>query len=162
MLNKGGIMIIKKIVGILICLLFIFSGISTVASYLNNPPSTPEIDGPKTGKPGVEYDFTFISTDPDGDDVFYCVSWGCCGGGDFHTYGPYESGVEEVISHSWPEQGTYIIHAYAKDIHEAESGTVSFENTMPRGRLLPNTLFMTLLEKFPNVFPILRYILGLQ
>ena len=132
-----------------------------MARYLNNPPSTPEIDGPKTGIPGVEYDFTFVSTDPEGEDVYYCVSWGCCGGGDFHTYGPYESGVEVILSHSWPEKGTYIIHAYAKDIHEAESGTVSFEITMPRGRHLSNTLFISLFEQIPNAFPILRYLFGL-
>lgn len=152
----------KKIVGIMICLLFIFGGVSTVASYLNNAPSTPEIEGPKTGKPGVEYDFFFISTDPEGEDVYYFVCWGCCGGRDFHKYGPYPSGVKIVLSHSWPEEGKYTINAYAEDIHEAASDMVSFEITMPRDRVLPNNLFMAFLEKFPNAFPILRYIFGLM
>ncbi|MHA2431569.1 MAG: hypothetical protein ACXACC_11155, partial [Promethearchaeota archaeon] len=43
----------------------------------NNPPSTPTISGPTSGKPGIEYDFTFISIDPDNDNIFIKVSWGC-------------------------------------------------------------------------------------
>jgi len=95
----------------------------------NEPPSIPEIDGETSGTAGVEYEYTFVSTDPDGDDIFYMVSWGCCGSGDFHTYGPYESGEEAIISHSYHEEGEYTIQAYAKDPDGAESDIATLEVT---------------------------------
>jgi hypothetical protein len=141
-------------------MLLIIPILSTTA-VANQPPETPSITGPSSGKPGVEYDFNFSTIDPDGDDVYYCVSWGCCGSGDFHTYGPFESGVEVTISHSWPEKGDYTIQAYAKDIYDAESGIATLEISMPLNHHIINTLFLRLLERFPNVFPILRYLLRL-
>ena len=51
------------------------------------------------------------------------------------------------------------------DTYGAESEQGYLEVTMPRNRLLMNTLFMRLLERFPNIFLILQYILyilGLQ
>jgi hypothetical protein len=125
----------------------------------NQPPNAPTITGPTRGKPGVEYDFIFNTTDPNGDDVYYCVSWGCCGSGDFHTYGPYTSGLEVKLSHSWNEQGNYVIQAYAKDIHESESDTTTFEITMSRNRAYIDTPFLHFLQQHPNLFPILQKIL---
>jgi hypothetical protein len=142
-------------------MLFIFGGISIVAGSQNSPPSIPEINGPTTGKAGVEHDYSFLSTDPEGNDITYYVSWGCCGTGDFHEYGPYESGIEITESHSWPEKGDYTIQAYAKDINEAESDKATFEISMPRNRLLTNTLFMRLFERFPNAFTMISHILSL-
>jgi len=40
--------------------------------------------------------------------------------------------------------------------------TISVYLKTPRNKLLPNTLFLRLLERFPNAFPILRQLLGLQ
>jgi len=128
----------------------------------NEPPETPTIDGPTSGKPGVSYDYIFMSVDPDGDDVYYMVSWGCCGpGGDFHQYGPFESGVETTISKLYSEEGTYLISAYAMDVNMAESSIATLEVTMPVNQQVINPLLQMILERFPNAFPILRYLLGL-
>ncbi|UCF13535.1 MAG: hypothetical protein JSW06_04560 [Thermoplasmatales archaeon] len=150
----------KSAISICICMLLIIPILSTTG-IANQPPETPNITGPSSGKPGVEYDFNFSTIDPDGDDVYYCVSWGCCGSGDFHTYGPYESGVEVTLSHSWPEQGGYTIQAYAKDIYDAESDIATLEISIPLTHHIINTLFLRFFERFPNAFPILRYLLRL-
>jgi len=86
---------------------------------VNDPPGTPEIDGPASGKPGTSYDFDFTATDPDGDDVFYYVDWG--DGTVEEWVGPYSSGEIFDISHSWNSLGDYAISAKAKDIHDQES-----------------------------------------
>jgi hypothetical protein len=122
----------RKILGVLIGLTMLIPIISTTV-IANGAPSTPTIEGPTSGKPGFLYDYTFMSIDPDGDDIFFMVSWGCCGPGqDFHTYGPFESGEEAIIQKGYGEEGTYTIQAYAKDMDGAESNIVILEVTMPK------------------------------
>ncbi len=150
----------KKIFSIYLCMLLIVPAFA-ITAVANEPPNTPTIDGPTSGKPGVEYDFIFYTTDPNGDDVYYCVSWGCCGSGDFHTYGPYTSGVEVTLSHSWPEQGDYVIKAYAKDIYDAESDMATFEISMPRDKATTSSMLLKILEQFP-ILQLLFQRLGLQ
>ena len=149
----------KRFFSVYLCVLLILPAFA-ITAVANEPPNTPTIDGPTSGKLGVEYDFKFNTTDPNGDDVYYCVSWGCCGSGDFHTYGPYMSGLEVTLSHSWSEEGNYVIQAYAKDINEAESDTVIFEISMPRNKQVINTpLFLQLLENLIQRFPFLAKVL---
>ncbi len=47
-----------------------------IYSQTNNPPDTPTIDGPTSGKVGVEYNYTFHALDPEYDDVYYYIDWG--------------------------------------------------------------------------------------
>jgi len=84
----------------------------------NSPPSPPSIDGPTSGKAGEEYRYTFATTDPDGDDVYYYIEWG---DGQIEEWvGPYTS--EEIsLTHIWNEQGMYTIKVKAKDSHDDES-----------------------------------------
>lgn len=96
----------------------------------NDPPNTPDISGQMQGKPGVEYEYTFVATDPDGDDLYYNVCWEG-GGSETQTYGPYLSGEVVKISHSWPKQGKYIICAKAVDVYGAEGPEGTLEVTMP-------------------------------
>ena len=124
----------------------------------NGPPTTPEIDGPKIGVPGIEYEYTVVSTDPDGDDVIYCFNW------DDDTgelcIGPFPSGEEATLSHIWTEKGTYTINVYASDIHGHKSENATFKVTISRSRVT-NTFILQLLEQFPNAFPLLRQLIGL-
>jgi len=125
----------------------------------NQPPDKPTIDGPTNGEAGIEYTYTFTSTEPDGNDVFYYVDWG----DDASTwwFGPYASGATATASHTW-SRGSYEIRVKAKDTDGAESEwSDPFPISMPRGKLLPSTLFLRLFERYPNAFPILRQILGL-
>ena len=130
-----------------------------VELLINDPPETPTIEGLASGTVGEEYEYTFKTTDPDGNQVYYYIEWG---DGDIVEWdGPHDSGVEVTLSHTWDETGTYVIKAKAKDIWDYESQWETLTVTMPRGRLLPNTFFMRFLERFPNAFPLLRHILGL-
>jgi hypothetical protein len=110
----------------------------------NHAPEIPSIDGPTHGKVRVALEYTFLTTDPDGDDVYYVVRWGCCGN-ETHTYGPYPSGVAVTINHTWKEKGTFTIKVKAKDIYNFESDWTTFEIKIPRIR---NQIFLIwLLER---------------
>jgi len=45
-------------------------------ALVNDPPTVPIITGPTSGAVSVSYEFTIVSTDPDGDDVYYYIDWG--------------------------------------------------------------------------------------
>lgn len=110
---------------------------SPLSGKLNNPPNTPTITGPQNGEVGTEYTYTFCATDPDGDDVFYCIDWGD-GSGEI-CIGPYPSGTCVESSHIWAEQGTYLIKAKARDTNQAESGWGTLSVTMPTNHVQSTT-----------------------
>ena len=67
-------------------------------STQNNPPLAPTLSGPSSGQRGVLYNFTVVTTDPDDDDVYYCVDWG--DGTNSGWVGPFPSGMHgNVESH---------------------------------------------------------------
>lgn len=122
---------------------------------MNSPPTTPEIDGPRRGKPGQELTYTVVSTDPDGDDITYCFKWDD-GSGEI-CIGPFPSGEPASISHTWEEEGTYLMECKASDPDGAESDPATAQITIPRNRPRLFRLF----ELFPNAFPFLRQLVGL-
>lgn len=128
--------------------------------FSNQPPNTPSLDGPTSGKAGVEYTYIFSTVDLDGDDVYYVVSWGCCGI-ETHTYGPYPSGDTVEIGHAWDEKGTFTISAIAKDIHDAESGEATLKVTMPRTITFRYQSIANLLAKLFTNFPLLERLLNI-
>ena len=121
----------KKIVSVFVLMLLISSVVSVMAND-NQPPNKPTISGPRNGKKNVVLEYTFMSIDPEGDDIFFHISWGCCGSGDFHSYGPFSSGEEVKLSHSYSEEDDYIIQAYAEDTNEGESDMATFEISIPK------------------------------
>jgi hypothetical protein len=95
----------------------------------NNPPSMPEITGPAEGKPGNPYLYNVLSEDLDGHNIYYYVDWG-----DNSTtgwFGPYVSGTQIHVTHTWSAQGSYTIKAKAKDIMDAESDWGTLDIVMP-------------------------------
>ena len=86
----------------------------------------------------------------------YIIEWGD-DNTEWTEYG--DSGEEIKLKHTWKEKGTYTIRARAKDINDLKSDWGTLTVTMPRNRLLTSPLFMRLLQRFPNAFPILRHIL---
>ena len=113
----------------------------------NTPPQIPEIDGPTSGVAGTSYNFTFNSVDPDGDDVYYYIIWGDGYIEDWE--GPYASGDDFIISHTYSNKKTYTIEAKARDTFGDESTIATHEITIPRVRF--NTdfhfLFLHFFEK---------------
>ena len=118
-------------------MLMIAPVISVIATN-NQPPNKPTITGPTKGKPDVELEYIFMTTDPEEDNIFFHISWGCCGQGDFHSYGPYESGREVKLSHSYSEEDDYIIQAYAEDTNGGESDIAALEISIPKKKAITN------------------------
>lgn len=122
----------------------------------NLPPSKPTIEGQTKGKTGTEYDYTFTSTDPNGDKVSYYIEWG--DGTIEDWFGPFNSGDPQIKGHAWSEDGTYTIRAKARDTFGAESvGWGELIVTMPRNKAVINSFLLRFLEQFP----VIRQLLGL-
>jgi hypothetical protein len=85
----------------------------------NTPPNRPVFTGPTTGKPNEQYEYTITTTDPDGESLSYFIDWG--DGSTSGWVGPYPSGSQIKLSHSWGTLGTYQIKGKAKDINDVES-----------------------------------------
>jgi hypothetical protein len=104
----------------------------------NLPPDTPAITGPTHGKAGERYKYTFSTIDPDGHDVYYYINWD---DGQLEEWiGPYASGEEVTIGHSFPRQGTYVISVKAKDVYGMESNQATLEVNMPKNKMSINPL----------------------
>ena len=126
----------------------------------NQVPNSPVIHGPPSGKIGTEYSYTFVATDPDGDNVQYFIDWD---DDDTEWTDYHASGEVVTVKHSWDEEGTYTIQAKAKDTDGAESGWGKLTVTMPRNKAFNFNfnLLERLLKQFPNLFPIIRTLLEL-
>ena len=137
-----------------------WSNILLVTILDNNPPTNPTISGPNSGKPGITYSFTFISSDPEEEDVSYYIKWG--DGTEYNWSSFQPSGESYSENYEWSTQGTYTIESKAKDIHGTESDWGTLTINMPRYKNLQNTLLLRLWDGFLNEFPLFRYILGLH
>ena len=88
----------------------------TIIPETGSPDKT-IIDGPSFGKPEKEYTFSFVSSDPENEDVYYYIDWD--DGAVEEWIGPYKSGEIINVSHSWTDLGDYKIRARAKDTNGA-------------------------------------------
>lgn len=78
----------------------------------NRPPNKPTITGPKEGKRNIAYTFTVVTTDPDGDDIRYIITWG----DDTQDNSSFfKSGNSIQLTHQWTTWGIYKIQVYAQD-----------------------------------------------
>ena len=86
----------------------------------NTPPNIPTINGPIIAKPNTNLDYNVVTSDYDGDDIFYYIDWG---DGTFTGWlGPFETSKTVVINHTWPQKiKLYIVRCKAKDVHGAQS-----------------------------------------
>lgn len=123
----------------------------------NHPPNIPKIDGPTWRRPGA-YNYTFNATDPDGDNLSFFIDWGDGTYDDW--FGPYSSNEVVVRSHTFSKVGTYTIKVKAKDIYDAEGDWGTMPIRIPTDLMIP-PFFYRLLERFPQVFSLLRYLLKL-
>jgi len=122
----------------------------------NNPPEKPEINGPTSGSAGTSYDFTFNSIDLDGDDVYYYIVWGDGYIEDWE--GPFPSGEDFEIAHTYSTIRTYTIEAKAKDIYGDESLWGTFEITIPKSRASTYSWYHIFFDRFPIISRVLGLI----
>jgi hypothetical protein len=124
-----------------------------------NPPSAPVITGPAQGKPKVELEYTFVSTDEDGDNIAqYIINWGD-GSADEIVIGPFASGEEVKANHTWEKRGDYNITAKAKDATGLIGPVGTLAIKIPVSVAYIFMPLQRLLEMFPNAFPLLRMLL---
>ena len=143
----------------------------------NQPPTKPTINGPRIAQ-NQDIEFTYSSTDPDGDDVyyyiiqqyFYQIYLGLAGYWS-GWLGPNSSGEERTFILDFWQFGICKIKIRAMDSHGAFSdwGTLHVITDMSQNKLYSNPVnqqsthpwFQWFLERFPNAFPILRQLLEL-
>jgi hypothetical protein len=85
----------------------------------SDPPYKPTINGPDQGTYNETLTFTAVTTDPNGDDIYYSFDWG--NGETSDWIGPYPSGVTATATNSWPGIGSYLIKVRARDSNSALS-----------------------------------------
>ncbi len=127
----------------------------------NLTPEPPTIQGPSSGTIGVPYNYTFVTTDPEGNTISYYIDWG----DETNTgwLGPHPSGESITVAHTWNTRGSYTVKAKAKDTFGAESLWGTLKITMPVD--LPKTSILDrflehLLDFFPRLLPMLRIMLA--
>jgi hypothetical protein len=159
--NQEGLKNMKTKILVIYIFLILVIPLLTITAIANKPPSAPDIEGPASGKAGVEIPYGFCSTDPDEDEISYCIDWGE-GSGEI-CIGSFPSGTCANIAHTWENQGTYIIKAKAKDKIGAESPVSTLTVTMPKN-LYVKIQFLEFMQNFlnshPNMFPILQKLLN--
>jgi hypothetical protein len=124
----------------------------------NAPPKKPDIYGPHRGPSGVELCWAFDSEDPDENEIKYIIEWG-----DGKSTETDYSTLTVEACHTYEDEGSYTIKAKAMDSKGAESTWATLDVTMPKNKvyIFNFPLLNWLFERFPYVFPIFRYILGL-
>jgi hypothetical protein len=124
----------------------------------NENPDRPTISGKNYGFGGVSYDFTFQAVDPDGHDIYYSIDWD--DGNSTGWLGPYSSGEEITLTHSWNKKGEYWIKAWAKDIMDEESIQANHKiNILTDKSKQINTVITQILESLIGRFPIIAKVL---
>jgi len=126
---------------------------------INTAPDTPSIDGPTNGNINEEQEYTIVTTDPEGNEVYYWVEF-CADCQDAVWSGPFESGEEFIIAHTWEAEGTYTVRAKAKDSQGIESDWGTLEVTMPRVNRFSTRLSQRFFDIFPQLSLIIKKILG--
>ena len=87
--------------------------------HIGQSPAIPEFNGPTNGMTGLSFNFTFNSTDPDGDNIYYFVDWDDDTSSEW--IGPYLSGEVVTASHIWENPDSYEIRVKAMDSDYMES-----------------------------------------
>jgi len=124
----------------------------------NRPPDRPTITGEINGEFGESYDYTFISSDYEGSEVWYYIEWD---DGEIEDWiGPYPSGQEVAVSHTWDDRDDYTIRCKAKDVQGKESNWGTLEVTMPVNQPVQYPLLELFRERFPLLYQIMIRVLG--
>jgi hypothetical protein len=131
---------------------------AVIITDLQQSPDSPKITGSTNGKIGENYDYIFVSNDPELDDVYYYIEWG--DGQVEEWLGPYASGEEVILSHSWSKLGSYTIRAKSRDIFFSESDWATFGVSMQKNKNEPLSFSFRLFGKIDCNFRILKMVLG--
>jgi hypothetical protein len=124
-----------------------------------DPPSVPKISGPQQTKAGEENSYTISSNDPYGSNVYYYVDWG--DGYLENWFGPFDSGENVLISHTWSDYSIYTIKVKARNEFYSESEWGTFEISVPRIRKIQTNFILNLLDDYLKILPIIKIIIDI-
>ncbi len=120
----------------------------------NKPPTSPTITGKINGNFEEEYEYSFVSDDPEDSSVFYYIDWG--DGEIAEWIGPYDSGKVIYLNHTWGEKGDYVLRAKSKDNSGIESYWGTLEVSMPMN-IFSNIRFLKSIMRLIDNFPFLDF-----
>ena len=125
----------------------------------NTPPNAPLIEGPQKGKADIALDYSFSSKDIDGDEIAeFIINWGD-NVSDEIIAGPFSSGENVIINHTWVEKGTYLIKAKSKDLFGDESNWSEFEVNIPRAKSVYTPLSKWFVELFSFIIRLFQILI---
>lgn len=87
---------------------------------VNYPPEPPGVSGQRKISVNVQYKYSAVTFDLDGDTVYYWFDWG--DGTNSGWVGPLQSGETAEASHSWFQKGDYSILVCARDHPHGDIG----------------------------------------
>lgn len=121
----------------------------------DKPPNMPKIYGAVQGLPGIEYEYAFISSDPENDNVTYEIDWG---DDNIETdIGPIPSGEILVRTHTWNKTHTYTIKVRSKDEFDYYTDWSEHDVIIPRNSVYKQNLLKLLFERIPYTALIFKW-----
>jgi hypothetical protein len=122
-------------------------------------PDNPTINGSNSGKTGEKQVFTIVTIDYQGDNVEYYIDWD--DNANSGWIGPYPSGMNITVNHTWNNRGTFNLRVKARDVYGHESDWSTFPVSIARTRSYNPIieLFTRILERFTFFEKILNQIL---
>lgn len=123
--------------------------------YDPEAPNPPIISGPSQGKLHYRYSYEITSEDPQCDNICYTIR-----SSDLpviYMSKFCESGTTIIYNHSWDDfyqkEPPYMLNAKATDCLGHESEWSTFEVSIPRNKIIINTIF----EKILTIISLLKY-----
>ena len=136
-----------------------------ICQTVNSAPETPEKPSGETQcNINVEYSYSTITSDMDGDQIYFWFEWG--DGTNSGWTGPYDSGTTNSLNHTWTADGEYQIKVKAKDTSDAESPwsdplTVTVDSTPPTIKIIKPVKGLYFMDKMIRRFLIrIPFIIG--
>jgi len=126
----------------------------SIAAQSLQPEKPEPPEGPTSAGVNEEHTYTAITTDPNGDQIYYLFDWGD------ESYsgwiGPFESGEIAETSHNWEDRGEYEIRVKAKDEHGVQS---EWSDPLPISMpiIKNNNIFMNILKLFPIIYSLINH-----
>jgi len=142
----------KRAIVFVVVMFLIWSSLG-VAALSNNKISSssddePWIDGPLTGRPGIEYTYCIKNTiSVEAESLYAFFEWG--DGSDTGWIGPYVPGEDICASHVWTYTGQYLLEIQLKNETGLWIDAWAAIIVMPREKPIYGTFLHRLIEKFP-------------
>ena len=156
----------KKIIVIFITILAIPFFSVNVISTDDQSPSAPDITGPCEAKLGKICNYTIMSIDPQGDNIFYEIRFSDDPNLKLEI-GPYLSGISVTLSHCWwnyyQKSNPFSIRVRARDIDGHTSDWSIYKTNITNLTKIKTKTYLDMipwfLQKLFQHFPLLEKIL---